>query len=218
MRIEAVFFDVGETLVDESRIFAGWADWLGVPRLTFAAVLGAVLARGSSVPEVFDYFRPGIDLEYEAQRRVAAGESEGFGEPDLYPDVRACLAALRAQGLFVGIAGNQPVRAERDLAALALPADLVATSQGWGVEKPDPTFFERVAVAAGCPVDAVLYVGDRLDNDARPAQEVGMPVAHLRRGPWGHLIGDLAARERCMFLLDSLVELPDVLAKHNAAV
>jgi hypothetical protein len=40
--IRAVFLDVGETIVDESREYGAWADWLGVPRHTFSAVLGAV--------------------------------------------------------------------------------------------------------------------------------------------------------------------------------
>ena len=29
--IKAVVFDVGETLVDETREYGTWADWLGVP-------------------------------------------------------------------------------------------------------------------------------------------------------------------------------------------
>ncbi len=29
--INAVVFDVGETLVDETREYGTWADWLGVP-------------------------------------------------------------------------------------------------------------------------------------------------------------------------------------------
>jgi hypothetical protein len=35
-----VFFGVGETIVDESREYGTWADWLGVPRHTFSAVFG----------------------------------------------------------------------------------------------------------------------------------------------------------------------------------
>ncbi len=30
--IDAVVFDVGETLVDETREYGTWADWLGVPK------------------------------------------------------------------------------------------------------------------------------------------------------------------------------------------
>ena len=44
--ISAVVFDVGECLVDETREYGAWADWLGVPRHTFSAVFGAVIARG----------------------------------------------------------------------------------------------------------------------------------------------------------------------------
>jgi hypothetical protein len=29
--IEAVVFDVGEVIVDETREYGTWADWLGVP-------------------------------------------------------------------------------------------------------------------------------------------------------------------------------------------
>ena len=36
--IAAVFFDVGETIVDESHEYGTWADWLGVPQHTFSAV------------------------------------------------------------------------------------------------------------------------------------------------------------------------------------
>ncbi len=34
MPIRAVCFDVGETLIDETRHWGEWADFLGVPRLT----------------------------------------------------------------------------------------------------------------------------------------------------------------------------------------
>jgi integrase len=42
--IGAVVFDVGECLVDETREYGTWADWLGVPRHVFLAVFGAVIA------------------------------------------------------------------------------------------------------------------------------------------------------------------------------
>ncbi len=41
-----VCLDVGETLIDETRVWSTWADVLGVPRLTFMAALGAAIARG----------------------------------------------------------------------------------------------------------------------------------------------------------------------------
>jgi len=39
MPVRLVAFDVGEVLVDETRMWAEWAGRLGVTRLTFAARL-----------------------------------------------------------------------------------------------------------------------------------------------------------------------------------
>ncbi|GAA4197773.1 HAD family hydrolase [Microbispora amethystogenes] len=215
MRLEAVFFDVGETLVDETREYGTWADWLGVPRHTFSAVFGAVIARGGDYRETFQHFRPGFDLHAERERRAREGHAETFGEENLYPDARPCLAELREMGLRVGLAGNQTSRAESILRTLGLPVDVIGTSDGWGVEKPAPAFFERVVAEAGCPAESVLYVGDRLDNDIRPAQRAGLPTALVRRGPWGHVLRDEAVTRACLFQVDSLDELPALVRKHN---
>lgn len=214
-KIKAVFFDVGETLVDESREYGTWADWLGVPRHTFSAVFGAVIARGQDYRETFQVFRPGFDLAEERDRRAAVGQPEHFGEENLYADVRACLTELRELGLRVGVAGNQTARAEQILKALDLPVDVIGTSDGWGVEKPSLAFFERLITEAGVPAGSVLYVGDRLDNDVRPAQDAGIPTAVIRRGPWGHVLNDPAVEQRCLFRLSSLAELPALVNEHN---
>ncbi|MEN3534625.1 HAD family hydrolase [Microbispora sp. ZYX-F-249] len=215
MRLEAVFFDVGETLVDETREYGTWADWLGVPRHTFSAVFGAVIARGGDYRDTFQHFRPGFDLHAERERRAQEGQAETFGEENLYPDARPCLAELREMGLRVGLAGNQTARAETILRALDLPVDVIGTSDGWGVEKPDTSFFDRLVTEAGCPAESVLYVGDRLDNDIRPAQKSGLRTALVRRGPWGHILRDETAARACLFHVDSLAELPALVRKHN---
>jgi beta-phosphoglucomutase-like phosphatase (HAD superfamily) len=106
--ITAVVFDVGETLVDETREFGTWADWLGVPRHTFSAIFGAVIASGRDHRDVFQHFAPGFDLDAERKRRVQAGQPLEIAEDDLYPDVRPCLAALRRMAIWTAIAGNQP--------------------------------------------------------------------------------------------------------------
>jgi HAD superfamily hydrolase (TIGR01549 family) len=215
--IRVVFFDVGETIVDESREYGTWADWLGVPRHTFSAVFGANIARGLDYRETFQVFRPGFNLAEERERRAEAGHPEGFAEENLYPDARPCLTALREHGLRVGLAGNQTARAETILRTLNFDVDVIGTSDGWGVEKPSAAFFDRVVLEAGCPADQVLYVGDRLDNDVRPAQEAGMATALIRRGPWGYILDDPAISERCLFRIESLTELPDLIRKHNAS-
>src|SRR6266536_4257401 len=134
--ITSVVFDIGETLLDDTREFAAWADWIGIPRHTFSAVLGAVTAEGRDNAETFQYFRPGFDVAAERQRRERAGVGERYGEEDLYPDGRPALSALREMGVWVGVVGNQTVRAGEILRGMGLPADLVVTSGEWGIAKP----------------------------------------------------------------------------------
>ncbi|NTV64392.1 MAG: haloacid dehalogenase, partial [Oscillochloris sp.] len=99
--IRWVCFDVGETLLDETRHWAGWADWLGVTHLTFFAALGAVIAQRRDHHEVFPLRRPGCDLAQARAERAAAGVPEGFDAADLYPDVRPVLSRMRAAGLRI---------------------------------------------------------------------------------------------------------------------
>src|SRR5258707_10691293 len=126
--IRAVVFDVGECLVDETREYGTWADWLGVPRHTFVSVFGAVIATGKDYRETFQVFRPGFDLTSEREARAEAGKPEWFDEEDLYADVRPALSALREMNVWVGIVGNQTVRAGGLLRGLDLPTDFIATS------------------------------------------------------------------------------------------
>ncbi|MFB7620161.1 HAD family hydrolase [Kitasatospora sp. NPDC056181] len=215
--IRAVVFDVGECLVDETREYGTWADWLGVPRHTFVAQLGAVIAGRRDYRETFEIFRPGFDLYEEREKRAMAGQPETFGEEDLYPDVRPALARLRADGLWLAIAGNQTVRAGAILRRLfSDDVDLIGTSDDWGASKPDPVFFDRVAAVVPAEPDEILYVGDRLDNDVLPAARAGMQGALIRRGPWGWIQQHDAEAIRATFRIDSLAELPDLIAKANA--
>ncbi|PZG45427.1 haloacid dehalogenase [Spongiactinospora gelatinilytica] len=188
--IRALVFDVGETLIDESRLWARWADRLGVPTLTLMGLIGGMAALGRSQMDALRLVRPDFDLLAESAAWRAedpTGLRENFDADDLYPDVRRALGALRAAGYQVVLAGNQPPQAAGALAAMDLPVDAIHTSAEWGVEKPDPAFFAKVASVVGREPAQILYVGDRLDNDVLPARAAGMRTALLRRGPWGFL-------------------------------
>ncbi len=218
MTVRAVVFDIGETLLDDSREFGAWADWLNVPRHTFSVVLGAVTAAGRNPGETFQYFAPGFDADAERQRREDAGAGERYGEEDLYPDVRPALSSLREMGMWVGIAGNQTARAGQILRGLNLPADLLATSGEWGVAKPDPAFFARVIGAAPAGPHETVYVGDHRDYDLVPAKAAGLRAAFVRRGPWGHLwADDPLVRRLADWRIGSLTELPALIRAGQAA-
>jgi hypothetical protein len=83
MNVNAVVFNVGETLLDDTRDWNAWADWIGIGRHTFSAVLGAVTAAGRNSAETLQYFRSGFDLAVERQLREDTGRGEQINEHDL---------------------------------------------------------------------------------------------------------------------------------------
>ncbi len=206
-RIEAVVFDVGETLVDETRPWGAWADHLGIPRLTFFAALGAAIADDRHYHDPIKLFRPGIDIE--AERRILEAEG-GFAfltEEDLYPDGLDCLRALAAEGYRLGVAANQPAATAAVIEALGIELDLVGMSAAWGLHKPDPAFFERIARELELPPAAIANVGERVDNDVRPARAAGMTAVFLRRGPWGWIQAGREDPPEADLVIRSLAEL-----------
>jgi HAD superfamily hydrolase (TIGR01549 family) len=215
-RVAVVAFDVGETLVDETRIWSRWADRLGVTRLTMLGVLGAMAVLDRPHRDAFEIVRPGIDLEAEMGRWRADdpdGLREHFDAADLYPDVRSCFAGLHADGRRVVIAGNQPPEALDMLTAMDLGVDAIVISDVLGVHKPQAAFFHALVQVAGVEAGRIAYVGDRLDNDVLPARAAGMRTVLLRRGPWGHLHAERPDAALADVVADSLAELPARLAE-----
>jgi HAD superfamily hydrolase (TIGR01662 family) len=198
-----VVLDVGETIIDETRIWAAWADELGVPRMTFMSVFGAIVVREQQYQDILGYFAV---EDWRAHRVAVDSRLGGFRPEDVYPDVLPSLASLRERGLNVAIIGNQPAQRTAELRALGIDAEVMAMSDEMGVAKPDPGFFAEALRRLGGPDPAtVAYVGDRLDNDVRPAAAAGMRAIWLRRGPWG-IIPDALPGEAAL-VVDSLTEL-----------
>jgi HAD superfamily hydrolase (TIGR01549 family) len=199
-----VCLDVGETLIDETRIWSIWADELRIPRLTLFAAIGAVIAREGEHRDIFGIF--GIE---DWPMRVEAVESlyGGFQPHDLYPDALPSIDRLREAGYRLAVIANQPAARSEELRALGVAADVIAMSDEMGVAKPELAFFTRALELMGGPAPAdVAYVGDRVDNDVLPAMAAGLRSIWLRRGPWG-IIQRLPDGERPALVVDSLDEL-----------
>jgi len=194
--LKAVFFDVGETLVDETRWWGEHARRIGVSPVVLAAALGASIECGEDHRAVWG--RLGHPAPGEA-------EEVGYLPGDLYPDGRICLARLRGDGYLVGIAGNQGARLEEDVRSFGLDVDVLTSSVGLGVRKPAVEFFERLVATTPFPARQCAYVGDRVDFDIRPARAAGLATVHVRRGPWGVL---QSGADEADVRVDSLAELP----------
>lgn len=202
MAIRAVFFDVGETLVDERRYWRDVAELAGVPEHALWAALGVSIARGEDHTTAFAHL--GVARPSEIDDVVL------YRRDDLYPDALPCLLAMRSAGYRVGIAGNQSAALEAWARSEQLPVDVIGSSAGWGVRKPSAAFFERVVAEAGCPASDVAYVGDRVDNDVEPAAACGLVSVWIRRGPWGWL---QRGGDRAALRIESLAELPEALSR-----
>jgi HAD superfamily hydrolase (TIGR01549 family) len=198
-----VCLDVGETLIDETRVWSAWADELGVSRLTFMAALGAAIARGGDHRDVFAIVERNDWRAHEARVFEAYG---GFRPEDLYADALPAIEALRGRGYRLAIVANQPARRTADLRELGVSTDVMAMSEELGMTKPDPAFFERLLELAGDPDPAdMAHVGDRIDNDVRPSAAAGMRAVWLRRGPWAFIAREVP--DEAALIVGSLDEL-----------
>jgi HAD superfamily hydrolase (TIGR01549 family) len=213
--IRAAVFDFGETLVSEERSWRSWADWIGVAHQELFAALGAVIERRVEHILAFELLSPGFDLSAALAQREAAGLPRHEALYELYPDAPGALERLRTAGIRVGAAGNQPLGAENALTALFRAGELVATSAAWGLSKPDPAFFARIATELALPPADIAYVGDRVDFDVVPAAAAGMFTVHLRRGPWGEIHAGWPEAARATFHADDLHEAVDHLLSRN---
>ena len=200
--------DVGETLIDETRVFHTWATVFGVPDLTLMAVLGRAIAEGEK-PEAWRRFFDLLEQpEWHDQQPAFEQRYGSFRPGDLYPDALRSIDGLKAKGYGVAVTANQPARRLGELEALGVHVEAMAMSDAMGVAKPDPAFFERTLQLIGSPEPtAVAYVGDRVDNDVIPSAAAGMRSVWIRRGPWGFLHEDVAgAAHLVVRSLDELVE------------
>ena len=89
--------------------------------------------------------------------------------------------------------------------------DFIATSAAWGVEKPSPAFFARIATELALPPEAIAYVGDRVDNDIVPADAAGMTAIFIRRGPWAWIQCPVGTPPGALFVIGDLTTLPGLL-------
>jgi FMN phosphatase YigB (HAD superfamily) len=203
-----VVLDVGETLVDETRVFRTWAQIFGLPELTLMAVLGGSISNGEKADDWRRFFDLIDHPDWQDSRPDFEDRYGALRPEDLYPDALRAIGGLKDRGYRVAVTANQPARRHAELEALGVSVDAMGMSDAMGVAKPDPAFFARTLELIGSPSPAdVAYVGDRVDNDVRPSAAAGMRAVWLRRGPWGLLHTDPDSTAHLVVrTLDELVE------------
>lgn len=122
----------------------------------------------------------GLDVTDEELGRFLEAEHAAW-EPSrkLGATTHALLEALRSRGLKIGLVSNAfdpGWLLHRDLERMGIAdrIDFAVFSSEFGKRKPHPAIFERALEALGVVADDAMFVGDRLLEDVRGANEVGM--------------------------------------------
>lgn len=110
---------------------------------------------------------------------------ERFAQPRIwrvYPDVPACLAAWRSQGLRLAVVSNFDRRLHSLLESLGLAPwlETVIVSSEVGAAKPSPLPFQRALNILDLQPHQVWHVGDQ-PEDAEGASRAGVRCLRLRR-------------------------------------
>jgi FMN phosphatase YigB (HAD superfamily) len=201
-----VCLDVGETLIDETRVFRTWAEIFGLPEFTLMAVLGGSIINADKAEDWRRFFELIQHPDWQDSQPDFEARYGSLRPDDLYPDALRAIDGLKERGYRVAVTANQPARRHAELQALGVDVDAMGMSDAMGVHKPDRAFFDRTLELLGSPPPGdVAYVGDRVDNDVGPSRAAGMRAVWLRRGPWGVIA--VPPPEGEAMVVDSLDEL-----------
>lgn len=226
--VQAVFFDVGATLIR--------------PCPSVAETMAQVAAsRGHALTvRDFEEHMPAMDAYYEAEylrdgdfwcshegsvaiwldqyrfvcHRMGLGhDAEGMAKNthesyrradhwQIYPDVVACLRGLKERGLALAVVSNWDAELENLLRDLRLLPyfDTVVSSAAVGHRKPNPVIFDLACEELRVCPSEVAHVGDRPDADGDGATAAGIRPIIIDR----HNVEEGCGYERIHALTDLL--------------
>ena len=174
--VKWIFFDVGSTLMDETEAY---------DHRVREMIAGTDITFSAFDSKRIELAKQGFDGNSEAINHFGLEKTPWHWEDEKpFEDAAETLEALKKRGYHLGIIANQVQGTAQRLDdwGLLKYCDVVAASAELGVAKPDPLIFEKALELAGCqPCDSVM-VGDRLDNDIRPAKNLGMRTVWIRKG------------------------------------
>lgn len=201
--IEWIFFDIGSTLADESKVYER--------RFKKIAELADV-SEEYVLKKVVEY------CENNQKGDLAVIKLLGVEKPVwehqyeiLYKDTETCLKDL-SKKYKIGIIANQEFGTEKRLIEFGIRKyiDVIVSSAEERVAKPDKRIFEIALKKAGCKAEQAVMIGDRIDNDIVPAKEIGMKTIWIKQG-MGKYWKISNECEKADFVIESLSKLLDIL-------
>jgi HAD superfamily hydrolase (TIGR01549 family) len=186
-----LFFDMGNTLISEEASTA-----CRIQRLAEAfdrhGASRSIEAIESAYKEASERFAPRLapraiekltdDLEL---RKLIQTEAPYPREMEVPFDGAIETLRLLSSHYKIGVIANQSPGSEERLTRWGLIPfiSVCVASAEVGLEKPDPAIFDLALRHAGCSASEAVMIGDRLDNDIRPARLLGWKTVRVLQGP-----------------------------------
>jgi 8-oxo-dGTP diphosphatase/putative hydrolase of the HAD superfamily len=194
--ISWIFFDVGETLVDESKPIRNSIEQF----VLNAGKLGYRIEPQTVEQALMDYHRQNCEFpmrnvmkqlvpseEDRLEIRKGMAYRKDWDEP--YPEANEVLNKLYTH-YNIGIIANQSAGTASRLEQYGMLKyiSVVCCSAEAGLSKPDVRFYELALKEANCLPEQAVMIGDRIDNDIIPAKSLGMSAIWVRQGLAKHQI------------------------------
>lgn len=171
-----IFFDVGSTLVDEEEAYR---------HRVRDMIRGTSVTMEQYYEKRVQFAKAGYNGDQKAMEFFGLTKTPWHSEDEVpFADCAQTLRRLCEQGYRLGVIANQApgTKARLDGWGLGRFFSVIAASAELGVAKPDREIFLRALEMAGCKPENAVMVGDRLDNDIRPAKALGMTTIRIRKG------------------------------------
>jgi len=185
-----LFFDLGNTVISEERAWERRIQRLASSLERYGRRPTIEQVRGA-FREASEEFAPRLitraieklidNLEYRKLILAEARYDKELESP--YEGAEETLGKLSSR-YRIGVIANQPAGTEERLVKWGLMPliSICLSSTEVGLEKPDPAIFQLALSQSGCEPEQAVMIGDRLDNDIRPARLLGWKTIRIAYG------------------------------------
>lgn len=203
--VKYIFFDVGYTLVNENKV---WIERCKEQAATLQAQSMNICAHTLmlEIQKASSLLKPQWNSVIEKYGFTQSAKYRNEYE-FLYADTRTVLQILSKQ-FRLGIIANQNDDLLERLHKWEIDEyfSTVISSADYGFSKPDKRLFTAALEQSGCSACNAVMVGDRLDNDILPANELGFITVHIKQG-FGSIQVAPSANYQPTYAVNNLTEL-----------
>ena len=185
-----IFFDLGNTLISEEKAIKD-----RIQQMVRAFAERDIQVSAEAIEWAFEEasaeFAPRLIVR--AIEKLASNPSDRafvlqkvkyrkeLEEP--YPEAYELLSRL-AMRYKIGVIANQSAGTEERLKSYGLDSfiSLCLSSTEIDLRKPNPAIFQLALEQAQCQLHQAVMIGDRIDNDIRPAKSLGWKTIRVLQG------------------------------------